>query len=34
MSSTIIYSILNQILIWNWRWCHCNHWSEKIEFPL
>jgi len=34
MSSTIIHSILNQILTWNWRWCHCSYWSEKIEFPL
>jgi len=33
MSSTIIHSILNPILTWNWRWWHCNYWSKKIEFP-
>jgi len=30
MSSTIIHLILNQILTWNWRWCHCSYWSKKI----
>jgi len=25
MPSTIIHTILNPILTWNWRWwCHCN----------
>jgi len=26
MPSTIIHTILNPILTWNWRWCHCNYW--------
>jgi len=34
MSSTIIHSILNQILTWNWRWCHCNYWSREYWISL